>query len=105
VWVDRSKIPAPQAGSDQLLIIPQAYDSAPDPVVGAFRTECRYSHVSFDDPIVYPGQPGAAHLHAFYGNTAMDAYTTTADNGASSTCAGARSGGPSPVARTSTLRS
>ena len=35
--------------------------------------------MSFDDPIVYPGQPGLAHFHTFFGNTAIDAYTT-ADN-------------------------
>jgi hypothetical protein len=33
--------------------------------------------MSFDDPIVYPGQPGAAHHHTFFGNTAIDASTTS----------------------------
>ena len=32
--------------------------------------------MSFDDPIVYPAQPGVAHHHTFFGNTAIDAYTT-----------------------------
>jgi hypothetical protein len=28
------------------------------------------------DPIVYPGRPGASHLHAFFGNESTDAYST-----------------------------
>jgi len=29
-----------------------------------------------DDPIVYPGDPGASHRHAFYGNKSTDATST-----------------------------
>lgn len=36
---------------------------------GQFRLGCQYSHFNTDDPIVYPGQPGKAHLHMFFGNT------------------------------------
>lgn len=43
---------------------------------GAFAVQCGFSHKSMDDPIVYPGQPGMGHLHAFYGNTSTDAYST-----------------------------
>jgi Domain of unknown function (DUF1996) len=43
---------------------------------GSFRTVCDYSHMAFDDPIVKPGQPGAAHLHTFFGNTQTDAFST-----------------------------
>lgn len=43
---------------------------------GNFRTRCTLSHYGFNDPIVYPGQPGRSHLHAFLGNTSTDAYTT-----------------------------
>jgi hypothetical protein len=32
--------------------------------------------MSFDDPIVYPGQPGKAHHHTFFGNTGITAHTT-----------------------------
>jgi hypothetical protein len=56
----------------------------------AFRIECEYSHFGYDDPIVHPGQPGAAHLHMFFGNTGTDANSTTdslADSGGG-TCAG-----------------
>ena len=34
-----------------------------------------YSHTASDDPIVYPGQPGQSHLHEFFGNTDVDAFT------------------------------
>ncbi len=40
-----------------------------------FRTECDYSHLSYDDPIVAPGQAGATHLHMYFGNTEADAHT------------------------------
>ena len=43
---------------------------------GAFRTHCIESHLSFDDPLVKPGQPGAAHQHVFFGNPRVDAFTT-----------------------------
>jgi hypothetical protein len=52
-------------------------DAGTDPV-GAFRFSCRPSHLSYDDPIVYPGQPGKAHLHEFFGNTLANAYSTYA---------------------------
>ncbi len=35
--------------------------------IGAFRTRCYVSHENFDDAIVYPGQPGKAHLHQYAG--------------------------------------
>jgi hypothetical protein len=44
--------------------------------VGAFRFICMPGHLSNDDPIVFPRQPGAAHLHQFFGNTKADAYST-----------------------------
>jgi hypothetical protein len=46
--------------------------------VGAFRFLCAPSHNSYDDPIVYPGQPGKSHLHTFFGNTLADANSTYA---------------------------
>jgi hypothetical protein len=49
--------------------------AAPD-VVGAFRFICNASHLSYDDPIVFPGQPGKAHLHQFFGNTEANACST-----------------------------
>ncbi len=44
-----------------------------------FSVSCDRSHTANDDPIVFPGQAGASHLHDFFGNTQTDAYTTAAD--------------------------
>ncbi len=41
-----------------------------------FRFICGAGQLSYDDPIVYPGKPGASHLHQFYGNLSVDANTT-----------------------------
>jgi hypothetical protein len=43
---------------------------------GGFGVQCGFTHMSMDDPIVYPGQPGMGHMHAFYGNKSTDAYST-----------------------------
>ncbi len=50
-------------------------DAAPDNV-GAFRFICGPSHLGYDDPIVFPGQPGKAHLHQFWGNSLTNANST-----------------------------
>lgn len=58
--------------------------------IGAFREPCTYSHMSADDPIGFPNQPGASHLHTFAGNSLAGA-ASTADslaNTGGSTCAG-----------------
>ena len=44
-----------------------------------FRADCKYSHRKADDPIVFPGLPGASHMHSFVGNKAVDADTTADD--------------------------
>ncbi len=41
-----------------------------------FVVQCAYSHSAPDDPIVFPGLPGASHLHDFMGNTTTDAFST-----------------------------
>src|SRR5215211_780113 len=43
---------------------------------GQFVLRCPYSHSLPDDPIVFPSQPGASHLHDFYGNTGVNAFST-----------------------------
>ena len=43
---------------------------------GGFGVQCGFTHMSMDDPIVYPSQPGMGHMHAFYGNKSTDAYST-----------------------------
>lgn len=49
-------------------------DSGPAPN-GNFRLICTVSHFGYDDPIIFPGKPGAAHLHMFWGNTFASAHT------------------------------
>jgi hypothetical protein len=41
-----------------------------------FIGSCTFSHMSMDDPIVYPRQPGASHDHSFVGNTTTNAFST-----------------------------
>jgi hypothetical protein len=41
-----------------------------------FVENCRFSHQAPDDPIVFPGKPGASHLHTFVGNRTTDAHST-----------------------------
>jgi hypothetical protein len=45
---------------------------------GAFNADCFFSHRAADDPIVYPGQPGAAHMHDFIGSKTLNANSTNA---------------------------
>lgn len=45
---------------------------------GKLRFLCKFSHLSYDDPILFPGQLGATHLHLFFGNTLTDYNSTYA---------------------------
>ena len=72
---DASLIPTPSLGYAEERLSPTDQIAAASDI-GAFRTSCDYSHMSSDDPIVYPGQPGAGHLHTFFGNTLTNAFTT-----------------------------
>lgn len=53
--------------------LPESSASEPS---GSFRFLCEMSHLGYDDPIVYPNQPGASHLHMFFGNADVDAYSS-----------------------------
>lgn len=84
-------IPAPAVG-DPLYHL---YNTAQQPTrdhdsIGAFRTVCTPSHFNRDDSLVFPGQPGRAHLHMYFGNTGSNAYSTveTLRNSGNSTCRG-----------------
>ncbi|MDH2426578.1 DUF1996 domain-containing protein [Sphaerisporangium sp. TRM90804] len=46
--------------------------------VAEFVAECPFTHRLPDDPIVFPGLPGASHMHSFFGNTTTDAASTAA---------------------------
>jgi len=41
-----------------------------------FVSSCTFSHGAPDDPIVFPGLPGASHHHSFVGNTKTNASST-----------------------------
>jgi len=64
-------------GHDDLVITNVSPSPAePNSWRGIFRINCDFAHSSYDDPIVYPGQNDAAHLHRFYGNTIVNENTT-----------------------------
>jgi len=90
--VDISKNMVPIKGFDTLRIQPttELSPSRPAPSGGEFRISCGISHMSNDDPLLYPNQEGAAHHHTFYGNTSVN-YKSDLNNFAStgnSTCSG-----------------
>ena len=73
-YVNKAKIPTGDPGVADVRIRSTLDKPSPSDGTGAFRTVCDFSHMNFDDPIVYPGQPGKAHLHAYFGNTGANAY-------------------------------
>lgn len=77
-----SATPRVQATSE---VAPRAGDG-----VGAFRTVCEPTHMSYDDPIVFPGQPGRSHLHTFFGNAGVTGNSTANSirNSGNSSCRG-----------------
>ncbi|MFB3739890.1 MAG: DUF1996 domain-containing protein, partial [Candidatus Velamenicoccus archaeovorus] len=56
------------------LLLPAAARAAPGG--GQFVIRCPHSHANMDDPIVFPGKPGASHLHDYYGNRSVNAFST-----------------------------
>jgi hypothetical protein len=89
-YINNAKIPTGDPGVSGKEIRTTTEQPNPNQDVGAFRTSCMLSHMNYDDPIVFPGQPGKAHLHAFFGNTGANA-SSTADslrNSGNSTCRG-----------------
>ena len=89
ITIDASNLPLGIAGYAFDRVQPTT-EVAPVSDIGAFRTSCAYSHMGFDDPIVYPGQPGASHLHTFFGNSLTSAATTAESlrSTGNSTCRG-----------------
>ena len=83
-------VPLGSAGTTQQRIRSTIEVPIAVPDEGSFRTTCDLAMMSFDDPIVFPNQPGASHLHAFFGNTAVRASTTPTSVAATggSTCIG-----------------
>lgn len=70
---DHSSMPVDPAA---VMGAPDRPIAGPQGAVGQFVVECPYSHALPDDPIVYPGEPGASHMHVFFGNTGADADST-----------------------------
>jgi hypothetical protein len=89
--IDTARIPTGSQGyASDMLAATDELPSASGDGTGAFRTVCDFSHMAFDDPIVYPGQPGKSHLHAFFGNTGINANSTATSiaTTGNSTCRG-----------------
>ncbi len=63
------------AGYADLRVAPTNEQPVPADV-GAFRISCQFSHMNFDDPIVFPNNPGRSHLHAYFGNTGANGNST-----------------------------
>ena len=61
---------------------------------GEWVLQCGFVKALPDDPIVHPGMPGMAHLHDFFGNVTVDAFSTyeSMRAGATSCPAGDRAG-------------
>jgi hypothetical protein len=89
-YIDMSAIPTGDPGKSTVDIAPTDEQPATSDGTGDFRTSCGFSHMSKDDPLVFPGKPGAAHLHAFFGNKNTD-FSSTASSlrtSGNSTCRG-----------------
>ena len=89
-WIDNGQSPTRAEGATSAQIVGATQSPHVSDGTGNFRTFCFYSHMAFDDPIVAPGQPGASHLHTFFGNTTTDAFSTADSiaNSGASTCRG-----------------
>jgi hypothetical protein len=71
-----------------LALLPITADASARTKNGRFWLRCAPSHRLADDPIRYPGQPGASHLHDFFGNRTTNAASTYSSAlGQATTCA------------------
>ncbi|MEU9256178.1 DUF1996 domain-containing protein [Streptomyces sp. NPDC048270] len=92
---------APLAGGDDpdgdgyIPAVPQvtgvtpSWNTPPDRYFHEFQANCAVTKTASDDPIVFAGRPGASHNHTFMGNTATDAFSTTASLSAGGTACNA----------------
>lgn len=91
-FVDVSLIPGPRAGSNTRDVITNGERPYRDGghAVGAFRNVCQYSHMNFDDALVFPGRQSSTHLHTYFGNTAarFDSTPESIINSGGGTCRG-----------------
>jgi hypothetical protein len=75
-YINNAKIPAAKPGYSTLRVSNTTEQVGEGDGSGSFRTVCTYSHMNYDDAIVFPGQPGMAHLHTYLGNTLANAHST-----------------------------
>lgn len=59
-----------------LIAVPVPPESPAPEEIGNFRFICTAGQLLYDDPVLFPGQPGASHLHQFYGNLWANAFST-----------------------------
>ncbi len=88
--INLALLPSGDPGSSELRLTQTTNQPKPSGGAGEFRMNCGFSHMNFDDPIVFPGKKDAAHLHVFFGNKDTN-YLTTPDSLAAtgnSTCQG-----------------
>jgi len=52
------------------------FQDGPQGRVPQFVVSCAHSHSAMHDPVVWPGAPGRSHLHDFFGNRSVDAWST-----------------------------
>lgn len=78
-----SPSPSPSSGP-----VPLPGPEPGGPGGGVFSVDCALSHQAQDDPIVFYGQPGASHLHDFFGARGANAFSTAEDLLASTTTCG-----------------
>jgi hypothetical protein len=73
-WID------PNGPWKQKFVTPSPVPSAADwEASSAVRSIAAFVRMAYDDMIVYPGQPGLAHHHTFYGNATSTALTRIGD--------------------------
>jgi hypothetical protein len=88
--INNALIPAAQAGvSGSKFFSTATTPSTMGSSYDSFRTRCDFSHMNYDDPLLYLNQPNRAHLHAFFGNSNTNASSTSQSlrNTGNSTCA------------------
>ncbi len=88
--VNAALIPAANAGTANEVVVTTMEQPAASDGTGNFRTVCDYSHLNFDDPILAPGVRGSTFLNVYFGNTGVNAGSTSATiaSTGNSTCRG-----------------
>ena len=88
--VNTSAIPSGSSGTGSALLGTTSSAPATDDIQGALVMFCQFSHMNFDDAIVFPGVQNATHLHAYFGNTGarFDSTPSSIRNSGNSTCLG-----------------